>query len=458
MGRCLFNGQPSGLSLTDFIGKYQSEFRSNAFHNPKYDRRAAFSFLGKYLGGDPLKLYNREFDRIWALTETIPGVEGRPAVPEQKEVQGRPATETQTMVPYVPYRAAIPAIVPVPAQEISLRDPLQVFFNLLKEQYRLQYPAQAVELKCFTKKPGETAQQMYSRLQDLMEAVPDLVTPQEAALLYLGQFPFHEKRALQREALSRFGHRFTLDQVAPIAIRAEVDFAYLDSSDPTSRVFKSASARPDAKPGVAGTSSNPPPRVQVTKQEKGKSASSATPAPTAQAPRPCHRCGETGHWANRCPLPPHKLVCTHCTSQGKSGQGHVEKSCFLLHPHLRPPRSAGQGSGKPFAASAGPANPTSNPSAPPAAPNPLVSGSGGLSEEQFQRLLVKLEQVQVAKLARQDDYEYGSCALVGAAAAPAASTRQLRPAAVRQLPQRYRELPAEADHNRVGRPRLNVYP
>ena len=76
------------------------------------------------------------------------------------------------MVPYVPYRAAIPAIVPVPAQEISLRDPLQVFFNLLKEQYRLQYPHQAMELKSFTKKPGETARHMYSRLQDLNGCSP----------------------------------------------------------------------------------------------------------------------------------------------------------------------------------------------------------------------------------------------------------------------------------------------
>ena len=40
------------------------------------------------------------------------------------------------------------------------------------------------------------------------------------------------------------------------------------------------------------------------------------------------------------------LICTHCKSIGKPGEGHNAEHCFFLHPELRPERAYGRGRGR----------------------------------------------------------------------------------------------------------------
>ena len=52
-GKCQLNGLATGLSLTDFIGKYESRIRHWELRHPNFTRRQAFGLLGEYLGGAP---------------------------------------------------------------------------------------------------------------------------------------------------------------------------------------------------------------------------------------------------------------------------------------------------------------------------------------------------------------------------------------------------------------------
>ena len=412
--KCHFNGLATGLSLTDFIGKYESRIRHWELRHPNFTKRQAFGLLGEYLGGDPLKFYNREYNRIVALTEI------------RKEL-GKEALE-----------------------ELPLLDPLKNFYDLLREQYRMQYPEQVAELKHFCKKPRETARQMYSRLQDLMDALPQLVTDHEAAQLFLAQLPHAEKRRVQLEAAEKHSINFTLDQVAPLAIKQEVTLMYLDISDPTSRAYKEARGTKAAdKPSDAGTSTTPPKSVQVLATpapiRTGATAprhAAAAPAASAALPyeqqpkssnRLCNRCGEMGHWAPSCPLPRASLICEYCRSQGKAGTGHLQKACFGLHPQSRPAAGtpAGQSStGRPFNAGA------ARLAVPPIA---AATTSAPLSEVQLAQVLAALRPQGMPTVSSPFQYS-GCCQKL---CAPATGM-QLRPAAARQLPNRYKDLPASS--------------
>ena len=228
-------------------------------------------------------------------------------------------------------------------------------------------------------------------------------------------------------------------------------------SDPTSQSFQVGTERQVltlSRECTAGSLPVLPPRVQGSRQGRRRAkALPLLPLPLPRCPQALPPLRRDRALGQHCPVPPTKLVCTHCVSQGRPGQGHLIKSCFSLHPHLRPQRSAGQGSGRALAASAGPCKPhLGSLLLPQPADTDSVSGSGTLSDEQLPS--------SCPNWSRHSWPQWPIMMTTTTAVAPwrgAQLPRQLRPRSyVQQQHANYhgviRELPAEADHNRVGRP------
>ena len=56
-----------------------------------------------------------------------------------------------------------------------MADPLTHFYGLLRTEYRFQNLEQVAELMHFTRRYGESAQTMRSRMENLMEALPGVL-------------------------------------------------------------------------------------------------------------------------------------------------------------------------------------------------------------------------------------------------------------------------------------------
>ena len=305
----------------------------------------------------------------------------------------------------------------------------------------------------FTRRPDESAVQMRSRMENLLEALPGILAYNEAALKYLSQFSFQEKRQIQQHLISRHGNTgFTFRQAAQEAAFQELNYAIMDSRDPQYRRPKSDPAFFDPNPmpasprqpsrGPLGPQPARRPRQAAAAMQPGPPTAApphrapTAPSTAATGPR-CHRCGDPSHLANAC----HHvdLQCGHCQSKGLPGRGHMDRTCFALHPELilsyRRPRNPVGHVAPTFAVA-----PTV---AAPAPPEPDIDA--------------RIETALSAALSRiqtqNSDFAFVGCTLVNTAAtAP-------RPVRSRQLPARFRQpLPPAADHNRAGRPDVSRLP
>ena len=74
---------------------------------------------------------------------------------------------------------------------------------------------------------------MRSRMENLLEVLPGLLTDNEAAQKYPSQYPFMEKRRIQQQFTTRLGNTdFAFREAAQEAITQALTYAYLDSRDP----------------------------------------------------------------------------------------------------------------------------------------------------------------------------------------------------------------------------------
>ena len=161
---------------------------TSSYRVPGFTQRTAFEFLGPYLREDPLKLYNREFEEVMQLTKLVPATPAVEGVAERLEQQAReeiPAVvdaagavmqPARSALPYLPYIAPVTLRAAQPAREQLLADPLALFFEMLRTEYRFQSPDQVRELMQFTRRPEESVAQMRSRMENLLEALPNLLT------------------------------------------------------------------------------------------------------------------------------------------------------------------------------------------------------------------------------------------------------------------------------------------
>ena len=202
----------------------------------------------------------------------------------------------------------------------------------------------------FSRRPEESATQMRSRMANLLEALPNLLTSNDAAQRYLSQFPFHEKRQIQMQLIMRHGNTdFTFQQAAQEAVNQERFFAYLDSRDPITQASRGDTVTHFTDPMASSSRPayrNNPSHLTARKPRQPAATVRAAPSTTGQAqlraaaPLPlgngkrCHRCGDPSHLANACTHA--ELQCHHCQSKGLPGRGHLDRTCFALHPELIP--------------------------------------------------------------------------------------------------------------------------
>ena len=340
----MFSGRRGTLSLSDFIGMYEGYMRRLARAHI-FDRRLALAYLPPSLQGDPLKLYNREYPSIMELTETLPAQPAIEAIAEQMAHVAMPAIYNETgdeirparpPIPYLPYVAPVAARAEQPTRQVLLADPLTYFYTLLRREYRFQNPDQVLELMQFARKPGESAVEMRTRMENLIEALPDMLQDNDATLKYLDQFSYDTRRRIQEALRNKYnGVEFTFKQAATEAIAQDLDYAYMDSRNLMGRKSK---GKPAALPESVSSTPKTYEKGESSRPQQRKSklsTSAATPAPamavgtTGPAPNPvqrrCNRCGDPNHLANTCPRT--DLQCSHCQSKGLSGRGHMDSRC-----------------------------------------------------------------------------------------------------------------------------------
>ena len=272
-----FSGRRGTLPLSDFIGMYRGAMSEKRYRIPGFTQRTAFEFLGPYLRDDPLKLYNRQIDRVMGLTEFVParpavaGVLerlerfGREEIPAILDNNGNVVQPGVPELPYLPYIAPVAPVEALPAREQLIADPLAHFFDMLRSKYRLQNPDQVRDLKQFTRRPNESATQMRSRMQNLLEALPGLMSDNDAALLYLAQFPWYTKHMIQNNLVVRRGDtNFSFLEATQEAIEHELNQAVMDSRDPNVKPGRSEGGSSTMEPAS-------PPVRSANKSDAGSS-------------------------------------------------------------------------------------------------------------------------------------------------------------------------------------------
>ena len=462
----IFSGKRGTLTLSEFIGMYNGKMRETRLRFPTtFSQRTALELLSPYLRDGPLKLYNRNLEQMLQLTEVVPprpaiiGVAerleqyAREAVPALYDAADNMIRTARPAVPYLPYVAPIAPREALPAREELMADPLTYFFNMLREQYRFQNPDQVNELMDFTQQPGETAMQMKSRMENLLEALPDLMTDNEAAQKYLSQFGYHDKRRIQQQLISRRANgRFTFEEATAEAIRQESTYAYLDSRDSKARKGRIESKLPaldiipapprNIERGEASSAYSRKPKQHFAAargappmKPRPMPLAAVTPAP---AGRHCYRCGDPAHLANACPHSDSQ--CRHCESKGLPGRGHTEEMCFHLHPELKNNRQG-----------------ASAPRLPVGLVAPTFDGEAVASSNFDERVAAAVASALSQMHLQNNDFSFVGCALTAAAAVD--PDHPQRPVRERVVPVRFRHpLPEAADHNRAGRPNVSRLP
>ena len=146
--------------------------------------------------------------------------------------------------------------------------------------------------------------------------------------------------------------------------------------------------------------------------------------------------------ANACPLS--NLHCKHCQSKGLPCRGHVDQTCFDLHPERR----------------SGHYN-NSVPRYPARSADFASPGSSGVAHNRDEPVIAAMVTKIVADAFSQMRLQQSELAFVGCALAAdnrSAAAIAARPTRERQLPIRFREPSPSADHNRQGRPEASRLP
>ena len=459
----VFSGRRGTLPLTDFICLYDGEVRKMGLRGGEINQRSAFRVLGTYLRGDPLKLYNREYPALIIRTELAPP---QPAVIEVRErleqfsrdpipaildATGNVIRPEIPALPYLPYRAPVAPREELPARQQLMADPLTHFYGMLRTEYRFQNPEQVAELMHFTRRYGESAQTMRSRMENLMEALPGLLTNAEAAQKFLGQFSYEEERRIQERLLLRTGEpNFTFQAAAQEAIICEQHYAFLDSRKPSPPRADKPPTPPTptyvaARPSERGESNK---HNNKSKPKQHAALAQTSPVATPPAGRRCHRCHDPNHLANACPQMSN-MRCSHCQAKGFQGRGHTDRTCFELHPELRPARIPDRGrvTNVNQVATVQPALASTSASA---TPSPAPQ-SPSLDD------IIKAVAAAFPQLRTRDpEFEYVGCALVPTASPTTDDSG--RPVRDRQPPLRFRDPSPAADHNRAGRRHSSTLP
>ena len=155
-------------------------------------------------------------------------------------------------LPYLPYIAPVAPVEALPARQQLLADLLAHFFNMLRSEYRFQNPDLVRDLKQFARRPNESATQMRSRMENLLEALPGLMSDNDAALLYLSQFPWHIKLMIQNNLVVRRGNtNFSFLEATQEAIEHELNQAVMDSRDPTVKLGRTEGGPSNSEPAAA---------------------------------------------------------------------------------------------------------------------------------------------------------------------------------------------------------------